>query len=70
MFDGLTNSYLTDEERAAVDPSSREAFNREFGSRIQVIGWNLYAAILWALKFSVTAFYSRLTYVTDPARSA
>lgn len=60
-FDGLTNSYLTDEERAAIDPDSREAFNRVWGSKIQVIGWNFYAAILWMLKFCITTFYSRLT---------
>lgn len=63
QFGGLTNSYLTDEERAAVDPNSEEAFNRMWGSKIQVIGWNLYAAILWLLKVCVTTFYSRLTYV-------
>ena len=39
-FDGLTNSYLTDEERAAIDLDSQEAFNRQWGSKIQVIGWN------------------------------
>lgn len=62
-FEGLTNSYLTDEQRAAIDPSSREAYNRQWGSKIQVIGWNFYAAILWMLKFCVATFYSRLTYV-------
>ncbi|KAJ4178029.1 hypothetical protein NW759_017378 [Fusarium solani] len=60
-FDGLTNSYMTDEERAALDPDSREHFDRVWGSKIQVIGWSFYACILWALKFCVTAFYSRLT---------
>lgn len=68
-FDGLTNSYLTDEERAAIDPDSREAFNRVWGSKIQVIGWNFYAAILWMLKFCITTFYSRLTLVS-PLRRA
>lgn len=63
-FGGLTNSYMTDEQRAAVDPDSREAFNRMWGSKIQVIGWNFYAAILWLLKFCVTSFYSRLTCVS------
>lgn len=52
-FDGLTNSYMTDDERAAIDPNSREHYNRVWGSKIQVI--------LWALKFCVAAFYARLT---------
>ncbi|PNH45141.1 hypothetical protein VD0004_g2640 [Verticillium dahliae] len=60
-FQGLTNSYMTDAERALLDPVSREYFNRVWGSKIQVIGWSLYVFILWALKFCVTAFYSRLT---------
>lgn len=63
QFQGLTNSYMTDEQRAALDPNSREAFNRRWGSKIQVIGWNFYAAILWLLKFCVATFYRRLTYV-------
>jgi hypothetical protein len=62
-FDGLTSSYMTDKERAALDPNSREHFNRVWGSKIQVIGWSFYAFILWALKVCVTTFYGRLTYV-------
>ena len=65
-YGGLTNSYMTDAERAAVDPDSREAYNRMMGSKIQIIGWNFYAAILWGLKFCVTTFYSRLTFVIRP----
>ncbi|KAJ4176890.1 hypothetical protein NW755_014174 [Fusarium falciforme] len=49
-FDGLTNSYMTDEERAELDPDSREYVNRVWGSKIQVIGWSFYASILWTLK--------------------
>ncbi|KAM5349158.1 hypothetical protein ACJ41O_008981 [Fusarium nematophilum] len=60
-FQGLTNSYMTDAERAALDPDSTEHYNRVWGSKIQVIGWSFYAAILWMLKFCVTAFYGRLT---------
>ncbi|PYI09263.1 hypothetical protein BO78DRAFT_439447 [Aspergillus sclerotiicarbonarius CBS 121057] len=60
-FDGLTNSYMTDEQRASVDPSSREYYNRVWGSKIQVIGWSLYAMILWLIKFCVAIYYSRLT---------
>ncbi|KAL2802857.1 hypothetical protein BJX63DRAFT_413769 [Aspergillus granulosus] len=60
-YNGLTNSYMTDEQRAAVDPSSREYYNRVWGSKIQVIGWSLYAMVLWLVKFSLAVFYSRLT---------
>ncbi|RAL03259.1 uncharacterized protein BO80DRAFT_471038 [Aspergillus ibericus CBS 121593] len=61
QFDGLTNSYMTDEQRAAVHPTSREYYNRVWGSKIQVIGWSLYAMILWLIKFCVAIYYSRLT---------
>ncbi|PYH69460.1 uncharacterized protein BO88DRAFT_461792 [Aspergillus vadensis CBS 113365] len=60
-FNGLTNSYMTDEQRAAVDPSSKEYYDRQWGSKIQVIGWSLYAMILWLIKFCVAIYYSRLT---------
>ncbi|OOF93960.1 hypothetical protein ASPCADRAFT_18222, partial [Aspergillus carbonarius ITEM 5010] len=60
-FSGLTNSYMTDEQRAAVDPSSREYYDRVWGSKVQVIGWSLYAMILWLIKFCVAIYYSRLT---------
>ncbi|KAL7628388.1 hypothetical protein AAE478_002590 [Parahypoxylon ruwenzoriense] len=61
LFSGLTNSYMTDEERAALDPNSREFYDRQWGSKIQVIGWSLYALGLWLLKFCVAIFYGRLT---------
>lgn len=61
-FNGLTNSYMTDEQRAALDPSSKEHYDRQWGSKIQVIGWSLYAMILWLIKFCVAIYYSRLTY--------
>ncbi|KAL2847618.1 hypothetical protein BJX68DRAFT_268014 [Aspergillus pseudodeflectus] len=60
-YQGLTNSYMTDEQRAAIDPSSREYYNRVWGSKIQVAGWSLYAMVLWLVKFSLAVFYSRLT---------
>jgi hypothetical protein len=62
-FDGLTNSYMTPEQRADLDLDSREHYNRVWGSKIQVIGWSFYAAILWGLKVCITAVYGRLTYV-------
>ncbi|KAG9508169.1 hypothetical protein J7337_001732 [Fusarium musae] len=64
-FQGLTNSYMTDQERADIDMNGQEHYNRVWGSKIQVIGWSFYACILWCLKFCVTAFYGRLTYVVD-----
>lgn len=60
-FDGLTNSYMTPEEREDLNSNSVEHFNRVWGSKIQVIGWSFYAAILWGLKVCVTALYGRLT---------
>lgn len=62
-FNGLTNSYMTPEQRAAVVPFSEEYNSRVWGSKIQVMGWSFYAMILWLVKFSVAIFYSRLTYV-------
>ena len=61
-FGGLTNAYMTPEERADLDVHSVEHYNRVMGSKVQVIGWSLYAAILWCLKVCVTALYGRLTY--------
>ncbi|KXG51088.1 uncharacterized protein PGRI_066600 [Penicillium griseofulvum] len=46
-YQGLTNSYMTPEERASLDPNSTEWANRVAGSKIQIIGWSLYVAILW-----------------------
>ncbi|CAG8288397.1 unnamed protein product [Penicillium salamii] len=60
-FEGLTNSFMTDEQRATLDSSSLEWSHREAGSKIQIIGWSLYLAILWLIKFSLAVFYSRLT---------
>ena len=52
---------MTPEERANLDLNSTEHYNRVWGSKIQVIGWSFYAAILWGLKVCVTALYGRLT---------
>ncbi|KAL4926773.1 uncharacterized protein BDV17DRAFT_268551 [Aspergillus undulatus] len=60
-YDGLTNSYMTDEQRAALDPASQEYYNRQMGSKIQVAGWSLYTMVLWLIKGSLAVFYSRLT---------
>ena len=68
-YGGLTNSYMTPEERANLDVNSDEHYNRVMGSKVQVIGWSLYAAILWGLKVCVTALYGRLTYGYQTASS-
>lgn len=62
-FGGLTNSYMTPEERAELDPNSKEYYDRVWGSKIQVIGWSFYVFILWTIKFCLAFFYARLTYV-------
>ncbi|KAK8098125.1 integral membrane protein PTH11 [Apiospora kogelbergensis] len=63
MFDGLTNSYMTDEQRARLDPNSNEFYKRVWGSKIQVLGWSLYAFILWSLKLCIACSYKRLLQV-------
>ena len=60
---GLTNSYMTDDERASLSPDSEEYAHRVLGSKIQVFGWTLYVAGLWCIKACVAVFYSRLTCV-------
>ncbi|KAJ5773854.1 hypothetical protein N7457_008750 [Penicillium paradoxum] len=67
-YKGLTNSYMTPEQRAALDPNSVEWSNRVAGSKVQIIGWSLYAAILWLVKFSLAVFYSQLASNLSPTR--
>ncbi|KAK8069903.1 integral membrane protein PTH11 [Apiospora phragmitis] len=69
MFDGLTNSYMTDEQRARLDPNSNEFYKRVWGSKIQVIGWSFYAFILWSLKLCLATSYKRLFERTSIKRS-
>lgn len=57
---------MTPEERANLALDSEEHYNRVMGSKIQVIGWSFYAAILWGLKVCITALYGRLTYDNLP----
>lgn len=61
LFDGLTNSYMTDEERAMLSPDSDEYYKRQSGSKIQVAGWSIYVFALWVIKLSFAVFFSRLT---------
>lgn len=58
---GLANNATTDQQRAALDPDSREYHLRVGGSKTQVIGWSLYTLLLWLLKTCMSVFYSRLT---------
>ena len=64
-YDGLTNSYMTTKEREDLDPTSDEAWKRIGGSKIQIVGWSLYVAGLWVVKFCLAIFYSRLTCVSS-----
>jgi hypothetical protein len=61
LFQGLTNSYMTNEERASLSPDSVEYYNRQWGSKIQVAGWSLYVFNLWVVKSCFAIFFSRLT---------
>ncbi|KAI0185514.1 hypothetical protein EV127DRAFT_396756 [Xylaria flabelliformis] len=61
LFQGLTNSYMTDAERASISPDSVEFYNRQGGSKIQVAGWSVYVFNLWVIKLSFAVFFSRLT---------
>ncbi|KAI9367148.1 hypothetical protein BJX61DRAFT_529850 [Aspergillus egyptiacus] len=58
---GLANNAMTDEQRAALDPSSEEYRLRVGGSKTQIVGWSLYTTLLWMLKACMAVFYSRLT---------
>ncbi|CAJ0554786.1 Ff.00g132990.m01.CDS01 [Fusarium sp. VM40] len=60
-FHGLTNSWMTDDERDALLPQSDEYRWRVGGSKIQVAGWTMYATVLWVIKSALCAFYFRLT---------
>lgn len=60
-FNGLTNSGMTDAERASLSVDSEEYGWRVGGSKIQVAGWCVYVSVIWSIKASLCAFYSRLT---------
>lgn len=69
-FHGLANNGMTPEQRQALQPGSEEYRLRVNGSKLQVIGWNLYTLLLWTLKMCMCVFYSRLTYVKPPSFSS
>lgn len=60
-FHGLTNSGMTDAERSSLSVDSEEYAWRVGGSQIQVAGWCVYVSVIWSIKASLCAFYSRLT---------
>ncbi|KAI1737232.1 hypothetical protein F4680DRAFT_451047 [Xylaria scruposa] len=68
LFHGLTNSYMTDAQRATLSPDSVEYHNRQSGSKVQVAGWILYVFDLWAVKAAFAVFFSRLTSGLDRMR--
>lgn len=60
-YGGITNSYMSTEERAQLSPSSTEYADRISGSKIQIVGWSLLLGELWLIKICLAIFYSRLT---------
>ncbi|KAH8887322.1 hypothetical protein GQ53DRAFT_602439, partial [Thozetella sp. PMI_491] len=58
---GLTNSGMTDEQRAALNPDSLEYSLRVMGSKMQLAGWAIGSLQIWSLKASMCCFYLRLT---------
>lgn len=60
-YHGLTNSGMTDEHRASLSVDDEEYAWRVGGSKIQVAGWCVYVSVIWCIKASLCAFYSRLT---------
>ncbi|KFY16447.1 hypothetical protein V492_01333 [Pseudogymnoascus sp. VKM F-4246] len=58
---GLANNSMSDDQRAALSPSSEEYELRVFGSKIQVVGWTCYCCLIFTLKIAVLFFYMRLT---------
>ncbi|KAF4584150.1 protein related to integral membrane protein PTH11 [Ophiocordyceps camponoti-floridani] len=58
--EGLSNAGMTPEERASLDPASREFQLRTMGSMFHIYGWILYTTLLWILKLSWLFYYKRL----------
>jgi hypothetical protein len=58
---GMANNSMTNAERAALSPDDVEYQARVLGSKIQVAGWTVYSVLIWSLKLSMLAFYTRLT---------
>lgn len=60
-FHGLANNGMTTEQRMALSPSDPTWDLRIGGSKVQLVGWNLYTLLLWTLKLCMCVFYARLT---------
>ena len=62
---GLANSGMSDEQRRTLDPASQEYEFRVNGSKTQLLGWNIYVALLWVLKlcvsYAIDGFFRPLT---------
>ncbi|EGD99243.1 hypothetical protein TESG_06681 [Trichophyton tonsurans CBS 112818] len=58
---GLANNFKLDSERALLPVNSIEYGFRVTGSKIQLAGWTTYTWLISMLKFSMLAFYIRLT---------
>jgi hypothetical protein len=56
---------MTDEERAALDPNSREWYLRVKGSQTHLGGWLTYTVLLWTIKLCWLFFYKRLATGVD-----
>ncbi|KAK2831948.1 hypothetical protein FQN49_007008 [Arthroderma sp. PD_2] len=58
---GLANNIMSDKERATLPVGGPEYGFRVIGSKIQISGWTTYTCLISMLKFSMLAFYIRLT---------
>ena len=61
VFHGLANNSMTDEQRMNLSIDSDEYRLRVGGSKLQLMGWSSYTALLWILKLCMCVFYTRLT---------
>lgn len=66
VYGGIANNSMTDEERAALSPTSIEYHNRVMGSKIQVAGWTTYLLLIFFLRVCMLFFYKRLTVSLYP----
>uniref|UniRef100_A0A093XC20 Rhodopsin domain-containing protein n=1 Tax=Talaromyces marneffei PM1 TaxID=1077442 RepID=A0A093XC20_TALMA len=62
-YDGLTNSYMTSEERAVLDPNSTEYYKRVSGSKIQVLGWSLTGLMQFDTRVRVAYIFLGVVYL-------
>ncbi|KAM5378650.1 hypothetical protein ACJZ2D_004449 [Fusarium nematophilum] len=59
-WQGLANNSMTNEQRAALDPDSKEYYKRVHGSQTQLFGWLVYTVLLWTLKLCWPFLFKRL----------